>query len=260
MACAQIGFMKALLELNLIDPTGLEVHCTSAGTIIGLMFILGMSPQEMFTELSSWTTGTVIGLSHIHELDKYYGMDNGEYMTAKLMDLLFSRGFPHNETLGGLYKKTNIGFNITVTNIVTSKAEVWNHVSNPEMSIAEAIRVSSSIPLLFSPKRSSNRAVYVDGGIRDNYPVPSNVPATEVVGCELVSWKQADVTSFESYIISVLSCLMQQQTDTHRSVTTVPIDCSDMTYFNFDITMEERKLLYRRGYQEALSRLRRAIS
>lgn len=253
--------MQALVELSLIDPVGLQVHGTSAGTIIGLMFILGMSPQEMFDEIATWTTNNMISLTHIHELDIHYGMDNGEYMAAKIMDLLFSRGFHHNETLGDLYEKTKVGFNITVTNIVTSKAEVWNHETHPNIPVAEAIRTSSSIPLLFSPNRTTGgKAVYVDGGIRDNYPVPSGVPVESVVGCELVSWKQSDVKSFESYIVSVLSCLMLQQTDVHRSVTTISIDCSDMTYFNFDISVDERKTLYERGYQEALKRLSRAIS
>lgn len=259
LACAHIGFIQALNELSLIDPEGLQIHGTSAGTIIGLMFILGMSPQEMFTEISSWTTSAMISLTHIHELDIYYGMDNGEYMTAKIMDLLFSRGFSHTETLSSLYEKTKVGFNITVTNIVTLKSEVWNHETYPDIPVAEAIRTSSSIPLLFSPNRRG-KSVYVDGGIRDNYPVPCHIPLDTVVGCELVSWKQSDVTSFESYIVSVLSCLMLQQTDIHRAIATVSIDCSDMTYFNFDISIDERKMLYERGYQEALKRLSRAIS
>lgn len=260
LSCAHIGFLDVLFEQDLIASSGLEIHGTSAGSIVGLMFIIGMPPKEMISKVMKWTTSSLLVLSDLHALEENYGMDNGEYLRAILMDLLFSRGFSHDETLLSLFEKTQIGLNITVTNINMSKSEVWNYKNKPNTKVVDAIYASSSIPLLFSPMRTFSDVIYVDGGIRDNYPVPQNVPCHEVVGCELVSWKQCDVTSFESYIVSVLSCLMMQQNDVHRSVTTVSIDCSDMTYFNFDISEEERMMLYKRGYDGALKRLSRAIS
>jgi len=57
------------------------------------------------------------------------------------------------------------------TNLSTGFAEIFSHEHTPRMSIADAVRISMSIPLFFAAKRSVRGDVYVDGGMMDNYPV-----------------------------------------------------------------------------------------
>ena len=56
-------------------------------------------------------------------------------------------------------------------NISTHFAEVFSHEHTPRICIADAVRISMSIPLFFASYRSPRGDVYVDGGLLDNYPV-----------------------------------------------------------------------------------------
>jgi len=57
------------------------------------------------------------------------------------------------------------------TNISTHFVEVFSHEHTPRMCLADAVRISMSIPLFFASRRSPRGDVYVDGGVLDNYPV-----------------------------------------------------------------------------------------
>jgi len=57
------------------------------------------------------------------------------------------------------------------TNLSTSFSEVFSAEHTPRMCVADAVRISMSLPLFFAAKRSVRGDVYVDGGLLDNYPV-----------------------------------------------------------------------------------------
>ncbi|MFQ5931673.1 MAG: patatin-like phospholipase family protein, partial [Nitrospiraceae bacterium] len=57
------------------------------------------------------------------------------------------------------------------TNLSTRFSEVFSFEHTPRMCIADAVRISMSIPLFFASKRSARGDVYVDGGVINNYPV-----------------------------------------------------------------------------------------
>jgi NTE family protein len=57
------------------------------------------------------------------------------------------------------------------TNLSTRFAEVFSYEHTPRMQIAEAVRISMSIPLFFAARRSLRGDIYVDGGVLNNYPV-----------------------------------------------------------------------------------------
>jgi NTE family protein len=57
------------------------------------------------------------------------------------------------------------------TNISTHFAEVFSFEHTPRVCVADAVRISMSIPLFFASYRSPRGDVYVDGGLLNNYPV-----------------------------------------------------------------------------------------
>lgn len=72
---------------------------------------------------------------------------------------------------------------VTGVNLSTGFTEVFSHLHTPKLIIADAVRISLSIPLIFKPhtrylkdaqgKRilAQPEHVYVDGGLLDNYPI-----------------------------------------------------------------------------------------
>ena len=57
------------------------------------------------------------------------------------------------------------------TNLSTHFAEVFSFDRTPRICLADAVRISMSIPLFFASHRSPRGDIYVDGGVLDNYPV-----------------------------------------------------------------------------------------
>lgn len=57
------------------------------------------------------------------------------------------------------------------TNLSTRFSEIFSAEHTPRTCIADAARISMSIPLFFAAKRSHRGDVYVDGGVLDNYPI-----------------------------------------------------------------------------------------
>ncbi|GGE54709.1 patatin-like phospholipase family protein [Priestia taiwanensis] len=56
------------------------------------------------------------------------------------------------------------------TNVSTRQSVTFSHESTPTMSVAEAVRISMSIPLFFEPVVWRGN-YYVDGGVLNNYPI-----------------------------------------------------------------------------------------
>jgi NTE family protein len=57
------------------------------------------------------------------------------------------------------------------TNLSTGFGEVFSNEHTPRTCVADAIRISMSIPLFFGAKKGARGDVYVDGGLLDNFPV-----------------------------------------------------------------------------------------
>jgi NTE family protein len=57
------------------------------------------------------------------------------------------------------------------TNLSTSYGEVFSLEHTPSTRIADAVRISMSIPLFFTAVRNARNDVYVDGGVLSNYPI-----------------------------------------------------------------------------------------
>lgn len=57
------------------------------------------------------------------------------------------------------------------TNLSTGFAEVFSFEHTPRKCVADAVRISMSIPLFFASCRSDRGDIYVDGGLMDNYPI-----------------------------------------------------------------------------------------
>tara|TARA_B100000900_G_C20423811_1_gene652051 strand:- start:244 stop:927 length:684 start_codon:yes stop_codon:yes gene_type:complete len=69
-----------------------------------------------------------------------------------------------------LYKKTNIKFIVKVYNLSLHKSEYLSYKNNPNMSVIDAIQISTCIPIIFKPIKYNNY-YYVDGGISNNIPL-----------------------------------------------------------------------------------------
>lgn len=216
---AYVGVLAALEQLNLenskFDLKNIKrVGGTSAGAIIALAFALGLTAKELQKLLSELDFGAFLddkagkktlvkaqdaaalpsifrsstivsdssGVSKVSsKLSKDFGIFPGNKLRGLFEDILQRKtGINHctfQEFKDNGFKDLRVvGFNLN-----TQLAETFCVENTPDMVIADAIRISMSIPYIFKPhrkhlKREGQRQapepdIYVDGGVAENYPI-----------------------------------------------------------------------------------------
>ena len=176
---AYVGALEVLKDKGILDDIQ-RIGGTSAGAITALMVGLNYSLEEICK--------TLIKLNFKNFMDDSWGiLRDGKRVLNKFG--FYKGNFFRQWVAEHVEKKTgnpeatfrdvhnmadDEGFKdlyFVATNLSTHFAEVFSYEHTPRMPIADAVRMSMSIPLFFAAQRNSRGDVYVDGGVLDNYPV-----------------------------------------------------------------------------------------
>ncbi|WP_188561230.1 patatin-like phospholipase family protein [Hymenobacter frigidus] len=193
-----IAYGGALLEL---EQQGLlrgieRVGGTSAGAIQAALLAVGYSAQEIIdvvnaTPIQRLNDGRFIFFGGTHRLVKEYGWYRGDEFSTYLSELVARKTQQPNLTLSQLHDLAQKhpgqyrDLYTTGTNLTTQRVQVFSHETTPTMRVADAVRISMSIPLYFravlldarnnvltgNPAPGQPVQVLVDGGLLANYPV-----------------------------------------------------------------------------------------
>lgn len=167
---------------------------------------------------------------------------------------------------------------IVGTNLSMKKSKVFSYETTPMMEVAEAVRISMSIPLIFEAvetedtNRSGNYvpSVYCDGGAMNNYPLHlfdtpkfnstlSYGMNMETLGVRFLSrLEYTEIDNLLQYIENLLQLSSYIQQESYESnpfnkARSIIIDAGDIDPINFNInTGDERyRFLYHQGYISA---------
>ena len=176
---AYVGAMQILEEKGILAQVE-RVGGTSAGAINAVLVGLNYSIEEtrqILWDLSfnKFMDDTWSVLRDTYRLITRYGWYRGDFFEKWIGQIIEAKTGNHNATFADIYvQKNQKGFKdlyIIGTNLSTHFSEVFSNEKTPDMPLAEAVRISMSIPLFFSAMRSKRGDVYVDGGVLANYPV-----------------------------------------------------------------------------------------
>ena len=176
---AYVGALEALREKGILDNIE-RVGGTSAGAINAILAGLNYSEaetRELLWELDfnnfmddSW------GISKdAQRLMDRYGWYKGDFFRAWIGELIRAKTGNSESTFADIRAmKDQKGFRdlyFIGTNLSTRFSEIFSYEHTPRMCVADAVRISMSIPLFFAAVKSIREDVYVDGGVLKNYPV-----------------------------------------------------------------------------------------
>jgi hypothetical protein len=168
------GIIKYLDEFKLL-PDIKYIYSVSAGTIFGLLIILGYS----FAECMELMTGEIdisrlvaIAGKDILNLVTEFGINDGSYLEESIKHILERKGYNPYITLGDLYERTGIEYHLGVTLVFKEKFEMLSYKTRPDMPVWMAVRMSCSLPFIYYPIKDYELDDYVvDGGILNNTPL-----------------------------------------------------------------------------------------
>lgn len=258
LAESDCNFNKELCSIPIININ--TICAVSVGSIFALIYLLGYTYIEMLEEVLKTNFDTLKNIKIMNFVNKY-GLDSGDLITKWLESLMKKKNIDADITFNDFFKKTEVDFQVMATNLNKYCYKKFNYINTPNVKIIDAIRMSISIPFIFTTNEYEGD-LYVDGSIIDNYPIrlfENNLD--KVLGFKLVSNGEMDehlidekIDDIESFIYHVLSCyVVQKEKDTSRSEEfkkcTVYIHTENITQsINFSLTPVEKHKLINIGY------------
>lgn len=241
---AHIGVIKALEENDIpID----YITGTSIGAIIGSLYAIGYTPDEMLELITSkefgyWQTGTVEEEYSYYFRDPYPTPEFGHFSiqfsdSLQVKTNFFPRSIinpiqmnqafmalfsPATAKAGWNFDNLFVPFRCVASDVFSKKAVVFKNGD-----LGDAVRASMSFPFVFQPIWKDSVPLF-DGGIYDNFPVTPMKEAFNpdfIFGSAVAGTNQGKVSD-NPY--TQLESMIMQKTDYE-----IPEEEGMMIHFNF---------------------------
>ncbi|MDD7437550.1 MAG: patatin-like phospholipase family protein [Bacteroidales bacterium] len=177
---AYAGALEVLREYKIL-PKIKRVAGTSAGAIMATLMGLGYTSKEIrdvfwALDFKNFMDDSWGILQDSSRLINKYGWYKGDFFRSFIGSLIKEKTGNSETTFADVKAMSKEGkpfldIYLIGTNLSTGFSEVFSAEHTPRTCIADAARISMSIPLFFASVRNFRNDVYVDGAVLDNYPI-----------------------------------------------------------------------------------------
>ena len=175
---AYVGAMEVLDKEGILNNIE-RVAGTSAGAMVAVLVGLKYSAEEVkdvlwHLDFKNFMDKSGFFPTNTARLLKEYGWYKGDFFRQTMADLIQRKTGNGEITFGELAAtKKYREIYLVGANLSSGLSELFSHKTTPQMKVADAARISMSIPLFFaSVKGGKNKEhLYVDGGLLENYPI-----------------------------------------------------------------------------------------
>ena len=253
---AFIGALFALNELNILE----NIKCfagSSIGSLIASLYIIGYKPVEIFDFIKQTDVSKFKNIN-INNLNTF-GLDNGDYIEETINNLIVQKSHKVNISLKELFELTKKKLIITTVNVNTMELLYLSHETFPDMPLCKAIRMSTALPLIYTPILHDNH-MFIDGGCIDNYPISVfQNDLNNTLGLCLISSKNNvdKILNLESYVIRVIHCLLHgisYNSFKGYEDYTIKLNIDNVSVIDFNISNTVKDDLFLVGYKAIYDR------
>ena len=230
-----------------------SVSGSSIGALFAMCVAARMSVDHMLLEVRRFNIREFI------DIDPYLlfcrqGLDMGHKMEAFIEKLLLQLTGDAHIRMYEFFLSTKVRLVIPVTDLEAGKVIYLDYREAPEMRVAEAVKISMTLPFIFTPHRFRGH-LCVDGGLMDNFPMHLFPPGSTLgIRPNWVSGGPLD-DSFSQYCSRLLycafaSCENQQWRTLHplHQQHTVQVDVGNVKVVEFDFSSDQIQNLIQIGY------------
>jgi NTE family protein len=296
-----IGLVGAYSVLDDLEFKPQNVAGTSAGSIVATLIAAGYSGKQIRDiifdqEFSDFIDPVVPVLGDswpgiVSAILSKHGVYRGEKFKARLDDLL--RQSPNRiETFDDVivdekendpryrYRLHLIASDVTGRQILRLPIDAKSKLGIPpgQLRIADAVRMSMSIPMFFVPVRkkfprdADREHVVVDGGLLSNFPIAlfdqppdQGPPPWPTLGVKFMDGQPSDALADDrltpvkgvlAYGRALLETMSQfydrMHLDAHSLARTIGVDPGGVSSTNFKLTRDDKQRLFENGRRAAL--------
>lgn len=251
-----LGSLKCILDNN-ISSSFNTLAGSSVGAIICFLYNIGYSPQDQYDILEQIDFTQLIKYIEPENLllDPYFAISSAEPIMYAVYKFMKNKNINKNITFSQLYAITKINLIITGTCLNDITLKYFSHTTTPDMQILKAIRITISIPFIFRPYQYEGK-LWVDGGVMNNFPIDLfNDRLDDVIGIYLDNIYDSidEIEEIQDYFMRVFSCVFRglnyNKIELFKKYF-VHIKTISKHTTNWEITKEEKKMLYDEGYNQ----------
>lgn len=251
---AYIGVLKALKKLNLLNDLNIFIG-TSVGSIFSLLLSLNSCIEEIEEFINKINFNQLMNFN-IKNLYCNYGLNDGSTIINLLISFLNKKNFNQNLTFKELYERTNNILIINSSNITKKINEVFDYLLTPNMEILKAVRMSISVPFIFSPVKFNN-CLYVDGGIINSFmyiwAIKNRYKKDNIIGVLLNDKINKNQNyNFYSYLMDIYYSLYSNQTEELNLNEIINIEIDNCSISKTNISDIEKNKMIELGFNKTL--------
>ena len=213
-----LGSLEKLEQEGFWNVSNIEsIYGTSVGSIIGAFICLKYDWETLNKYIIERPWHDAFKVNPKQIFDSYYNKGLFDKKLAEIMfkPLLEAKDLSLNITLKEFYEFSKIDLHIFTFELHKFQTIELSHLTNPDLSLLQALTMSSSLPGIFMPTIIDN-CCYIDGGIMCNYPLTQclrdHALKDEILGIkssfnkETENFANVEVTA-ESSLLEYVMCM-----------------------------------------------------
>ena len=208
-----LGSLEKLEQEGFWNVSNIEsIYGTSVGSIIGAFICLKYDWETLNKYIIERPWHDAFKVNPKQIFDSYYNKGLFDKKLAEIMfkPLLEAKDLSLNITLKEFYEFSKIDLHIFTFELHKFQTIELSHLTNPDLSLLQALTMSSSLPGIFMPTIIDN-CCYIDGGIMCNYPLTQclrdHCLKDEILGIKFSFNKETD--NFANVEITAESSLLE---------------------------------------------------
>lgn len=255
---AGLGSLKCLLDNDITNKFD-TLAGSSVGAVICFLYNIGYGPKDIYDILEQIDFTKLIKYIEPENLllDPCFGISSPEPIIYSIYKFMKNKNINNKITFLQLYEMTKTNLIITGTCLNDVTIKYFSHSTTPDMQILKALRISISIPFIFRPYQYDGK-LWVDGGVMNNFPIDLfNDRLDDVIGIYMddVYDYINEIEEIHDYFIRVFKCVFRglnyNKIELFKKYF-VHIKTQGNHSTNWEITQQDKKMLYDAGYKQTL--------
>ena len=261
-----IGSIKELEKNGLLNNVE-NVLGTSIGSFLGLLMIIGYSGEDMSKIVCDINMNEYRKVS-IRNLMTDFGLDNGEDIIKFWKAIIKVKTGNSNITFKELYKKYDKSLIVSVVQLNPTKTVYINKENEPDMAVIDAIRMSISVPIYFTPHKLNGKFV-LDGSTIDHFHGgyfndEERTLYLLIYTKNMANMKEDDIKTFEVYLKFMVYSLFDyvqkgqfEEIAFNPKVMNIEYKYSEVEFMDSNVGSTEMKSMISEGSNETKKYLER---
>ena len=257
-----VGVLKAFEEQNIT----INIHAgSSIGALIITFYALGYTSSEIEYEVNNLDLYKLF-LDFNFNIISDFAFSRGNIYLNWLRDKVESKYYGKNYKKGKMpkvcFKDIDKNIIIVATNLETSELEVFSKETTPDMEIALALRITSSMPGLLKPVVYEGKTL-IDGDILRGRPIwkivnklikePDKLLEFRITGGNKNKISRNPIKLVNSIVNACAYTIDNDAVNTYKDyINIIQIDVKDLLFTDFKLSRGQKKEIYKIGYDKTI--------